>query len=77
MNVSGAARAGTSWDQVERMLAPAVSVGSLTEFLIWSRPRAAGPFAGLVAAVWLLCGHGVGFAEAGLAVLFYLLTGSQ
>ena len=34
-----------------------------------------GPFAGLVAAVWLLWGHGVGFAELGLAVLFYLLTG--
>ncbi len=35
----------------------------------------AGPFAGLVAAVWLLQGHGVGFADVGLAVFFYLLTG--
>src|SRR5246127_2633341 len=35
----------------------------------------AGPFAGLVAAVWLLWGHGVGFADLGLAVFFYLLTG--
>ncbi len=35
----------------------------------------AGPFAGLVAAVWLLWGHGVGFADIGLAVFFYLLTG--
>jgi stearoyl-CoA desaturase (Delta-9 desaturase) len=34
-----------------------------------------GPFAGLVAAVWLLWGHGVGFADIGLAVFFYLLTG--
>ena len=34
-----------------------------------------GPFAGLVAAVWLLWGHGVGFADLGLAVFFYLLTG--
>jgi stearoyl-CoA desaturase (Delta-9 desaturase) len=35
----------------------------------------AGPFAGLVAAVWLLWGHGLGFADAGLGVFFYLLTG--
>jgi stearoyl-CoA desaturase (Delta-9 desaturase) len=35
----------------------------------------AGPFAGLVAALWLLWGHGVGFADLGLAVFFYLLTG--
>ena len=34
-----------------------------------------GPFAGVVAAVWLLWGHGVGFADLGLAVFFYLLTG--
>ena len=34
-----------------------------------------GPFAGLVAAVWLLWGRGVGFADIGLAVFFYLLTG--
>jgi stearoyl-CoA desaturase (Delta-9 desaturase) len=33
------------------------------------------PFAGLVAAVWLLWGHGVGFAYVGLAAFFYLLTG--
>jgi stearoyl-CoA desaturase (delta-9 desaturase) len=33
------------------------------------------PFAGLVAALWLLWGHGVGFADLGLAVFFYLLTG--
>jgi stearoyl-CoA desaturase (delta-9 desaturase) len=33
------------------------------------------PFAGLVAAVWLLWGHGVGFAYLGLAAFFYLLTG--
>ena len=33
-----------------------------------------GPFAGLVAAVWLLWGHGVGFADIGLAAFFYLLT---
>lgn len=35
----------------------------------------AGPFAGLAAAVWLLWGHGVGLADIGLALLFYLLTG--
>jgi stearoyl-CoA desaturase (delta-9 desaturase) len=34
-----------------------------------------GPFAGLVAALWLLWGHGVGFAYLGLAAFFYLLTG--
>jgi stearoyl-CoA desaturase (delta-9 desaturase) len=34
----------------------------------------AGPFVGLVAAVWLLWGHGVGFADIGLAAFFYLLT---
>jgi stearoyl-CoA desaturase (delta-9 desaturase) len=34
-----------------------------------------GPFAGLVAALWLLWGHGVGVADLGLAVFFYLLTG--
>ncbi len=33
------------------------------------------PFAGLVAALWLLWGHGVGFADLGLAAFFYLLTG--
>jgi stearoyl-CoA desaturase (Delta-9 desaturase) len=33
------------------------------------------PFAGLITAVWLLWGHGVGFAYLGLAVFFYLLTG--
>jgi len=35
----------------------------------------AGPFAGLVAAVWLLWGHGIGFSDVGLAVFFYLVTG--
>jgi stearoyl-CoA desaturase (Delta-9 desaturase) len=35
----------------------------------------AGPFAGLVAALWLLWGHGVGFADVGMAGFFYLLTG--
>jgi stearoyl-CoA desaturase (delta-9 desaturase) len=35
----------------------------------------AGPFAGLAVAVWLLWGRGVGFADIGLAVFFYLLTG--
>ena len=34
-----------------------------------------GPFAGLVAAVWLLWGRGVGYADAGLALFLYLLTG--
>ena len=34
-----------------------------------------GPFAGLAVAVWLLWGRGVGFADLGLAVFFYLLTG--
>jgi stearoyl-CoA desaturase (delta-9 desaturase) len=34
----------------------------------------AGPFAGLVAAVWLLWGHAVGIADIGLAMFFYLLT---
>jgi stearoyl-CoA desaturase (delta-9 desaturase) len=34
-----------------------------------------GPFAGLVAAAVLLWGRGVGFADLGLVVLFYLLTG--
>jgi stearoyl-CoA desaturase (delta-9 desaturase) len=33
------------------------------------------PFAGLIAAVWLLWGHGVGPAYLGLAAFFYLLTG--
>ncbi len=33
------------------------------------------PFAGLIAALWLLWGHGVGFADLGLAAFFYLLTG--
>jgi hypothetical protein len=57
------------------MLLLTVSLGSLTEFPNWSRPRAAGPFAGLVAAVWLLWGHGVGFADVGLSVFFYLRIG--
>ena len=35
----------------------------------------AGPFAGLIAAAWLLWGHSLGFADIGLAVFFYLLTG--
>jgi stearoyl-CoA desaturase (delta-9 desaturase) len=35
----------------------------------------AGPFAGLAVAVWLLWGRGVGLADIGLAVFFYLLTG--
>jgi stearoyl-CoA desaturase (Delta-9 desaturase) len=35
----------------------------------------AGPFAGLVAALWLLWGHGVRFADLGLALFMYLLTG--
>ena len=30
------------------------------------------PFAGLIAAIWLLWGRGVGVADLGLAVLFYL-----
>jgi stearoyl-CoA desaturase (delta-9 desaturase) len=34
-----------------------------------------GPFAGLVAAGWLLWGHGVGLADLGLALFFYLITG--
>jgi stearoyl-CoA desaturase (delta-9 desaturase) len=34
-----------------------------------------GPFAGLAAALWLLWGHGVGFADVGLAVFLYLVTG--
>ena len=34
-----------------------------------------GPLAGLVAAVWLLWGRGVGYADLGLAAFFYLLTG--
>ena len=33
------------------------------------------PFAGLIAAIWLLWGHGVSWADLGLAVLFYLVTG--
>jgi stearoyl-CoA desaturase (Delta-9 desaturase) len=33
------------------------------------------PFAGLIAAIWLLWGRGVGWADLGLAVLFYLVTG--
>jgi hypothetical protein len=33
------------------------------------------PFAGLIAAIWLLWGRGVGVADLGLAVLFYLVTG--
>jgi stearoyl-CoA desaturase (delta-9 desaturase) len=35
----------------------------------------ASPFAGLVVALCLWWGHGVGFADLGLAVFFYLLTG--
>ena len=35
----------------------------------------AGPFVGLVVALWLLWGRGVGLADVGLAVFFYLLTG--
>ena len=35
----------------------------------------AAPFAGLIAAVWLLWGRGVGVADLGLAALFYLVTG--
>src|SRR6185437_8154661 len=34
-----------------------------------------GPFAGVIAAVWLLWGEGVGVADLGLAAFFYLLTG--
>jgi len=34
-----------------------------------------GPLAGLVAAVWLLWGRGVGLADMGLAAFFYLVTG--
>jgi stearoyl-CoA desaturase (Delta-9 desaturase) len=33
------------------------------------------PFTGLIAAIWLLWGRGVGWADLGLAVLFYLVTG--
>jgi len=33
------------------------------------------PFAGLIAAIWLLWGRDVGPADLGLAVLFYLVTG--
>ena len=33
------------------------------------------PFAGLIAAIWLLWGRGVGVADLGLAVVFYLVTG--
>jgi stearoyl-CoA desaturase (delta-9 desaturase) len=33
------------------------------------------PFAGLIAAIWLLWGRGVGLADLGLAALFYLITG--
>ena len=33
------------------------------------------PFAGLIAAIWLLWGRGVGLADLGLAALFYLVTG--
>jgi stearoyl-CoA desaturase (Delta-9 desaturase) len=35
----------------------------------------AGPFVGLLIALWLLWGRGVGLADVGLAVFFYLLTG--
>jgi stearoyl-CoA desaturase (Delta-9 desaturase) len=34
-----------------------------------------GPFVGLAFALWLLWGNGVGLADVGLAVFFYLLTG--
>src|SRR6266567_6227561 len=33
------------------------------------------PFAGMIAAIWLLWGRGVGLADLGLAAFFYLLTG--
>ncbi len=35
----------------------------------------AGPCAGLVVAVWLLWGRGVGLTDVGLAAFFYLVTG--
>ena len=35
----------------------------------------AGPFAGLVAAIWLLWGRGVGLTDLGLVLFFYLVTG--
>jgi stearoyl-CoA desaturase (delta-9 desaturase) len=34
-----------------------------------------GPFVGLVIALWVLWGRGVGLTDVGLAVFFYLLTG--
>jgi stearoyl-CoA desaturase (Delta-9 desaturase) len=34
-----------------------------------------GPFVGLVIALWVLWGRGVGLSDVGLAVFFYLLTG--
>jgi hypothetical protein len=40
MNGSWAAGAGINRDQVQRKLTVTVSLGSLTEFPIWSRPRA-------------------------------------
>ena len=53
---------------------PAQTPGQRTAQLTVTFLLVAGPFVGLVAAVWLLWGHGVGFADIGLAAFFYLLT---
>jgi stearoyl-CoA desaturase (Delta-9 desaturase) len=55
--------------------APGQTPAQRTTQLTVTAVLVAGPFAGLAAAVWLLWGHGVGFADIGLAVFFYLLTG--
>ncbi len=55
--------------------APVQTPAQRTTQLTVTAVLVAGPFAGLAVAVWLLWGHGVGFADIGLAVLFYLLTG--
>jgi stearoyl-CoA desaturase (delta-9 desaturase) len=54
--------------------APAQTPGQRASQLGFTILLVAGPFVGLVAAVWLLWGHGIGFADVGLAAFFYLLT---
>src|SRR3984957_1856062 len=63
---SAAFPAGSEWAQTPVLHAVQVTVAGLI---------VAGPFAGLVAALWLWWGRGVGLTEVGLAVFFYLVTG--
>ncbi len=55
--------------------APVQTAGQRTLQLAVTGLIVALPFAGLIASMWLLWGRGVGPAEVGLAVFFYLVTG--